>query len=130
MTTLVLVLVGCWHLAAVWHFLGFPERTLARTTSVRPTPPLAAELLRFLGGMNLGFVVLAWSALLAADRAPALAALATANASQLAVDLRVRRLGLARGPMFAQIVAGDAAFTVACAAALLAQAPSVPGFGP
>jgi hypothetical protein len=116
--TVVLILVGGWHLAAAWHFLGFPERTLARTTQERPIRPIAAELFRFLGGMNLGMVVLAWASVAGGSRGPALLALAVANGSQLAVDLRVRRLGLARGAMFAQILAGDAVFTVAPLAAL------------
>jgi hypothetical protein len=115
--TIVLVTVGLWHFAAAWHFLGFPERTLARTTRERPVNPLAAELFRFLGGLNAALVVLALASVWTADRAPALLALAVANASQLAVDLRVRRLGLAHGPMFTQILVGDAVFTAATLAA-------------
>lgn len=113
LSTVVLVLTALWHLAAAWHFTLFPERTLARTTEERPVNRLAAELFRFLGGMNVGFVVLALVACgLGPDaRFVAAIALAVANASQAVQDVRVSRLGMARGPFFVQILVGDLLFT-------------------
>ena len=113
--TIVLVLTALWHALATWHFAVTPARTLWRTTHERPISPVAIELFRFLGAMNIGFVVLA---LLAASLFPegrrvACLVLVVANASQALVDLRVQRLGLARGPMFKQIFVGDVVFTVA-----------------
>lgn len=116
----VLALTAVWHLLATWHFTFRPERTLARTTRDRPVSPLAAELFRFLGGLNFALVVLALAAL-ALPRAacwPVFVALTAANASQLIVDVRVQRLQLAHGPFFRQILVGDAAFTLLNAAAL------------
>ena len=55
-STVVLLATAACHAAAAWHFTLFPERTLARTTDERPVSPLAAELFRFLGGMNVGLV--------------------------------------------------------------------------
>lgn len=118
-TAIVLVLTALWHFLAFWHFTFYPERTLARTTRERPVHVVSAELFRFLGGINAALVVLAL-ATLALDgpaRWPAFAALAVANLSQLVVDLRVKRLGLAHGSFFAQILAGDALFTLANAGA-------------
>lgn len=119
MTVVVLVLTALWHGLAFWHFTFFPERTLARTTSERPVQVVAAELFRFLGAINASLVVLALATLWLpeAQRWPALAALAVANLSQLVVDLRVKRLGLARGRFFLQVLVGDAVFTVANATA-------------
>lgn len=114
-SSIVLVLTALWHLLAVWHFTFFPERTLARTTRERPVQVVAAELFRFLGGINAGFVVLALAslALPLEARWPAFAALAVANLSQALVDVRVSRLGLAHGGFFRQILIGDVAFTLA-----------------
>ncbi len=113
MTSAVLVFTAIWHLLAFWHFTFHPERTLARTTRERPVNVLATELFRFLGGMNLALVVLALASLALSDahRWPVFLALAIANSSQFAVDLRVRRLALAQGAFFAQILVGDALFT-------------------
>ena len=117
---LVLALTALWHTLAGWHFTFHPERTLARTTTERPVSVLTAELFRFLGGINFALVVLALASLRSAPAArwPAFAALMVANASQLVVDLRVRRLGLAHGGFFRQILIGDALFTALNAAAL------------
>lgn len=114
MAALILALTALWHALAAWHFTVTPHRTLARTTAERPVSPLTAELFRFLGGMNVAAVVLAVAAVLQADiRTVAALTLAVANGSQLLQDLRVRRLGLARGPFFLQILVGDAVFTAA-----------------
>ena len=91
-------------------------RTLARTTAQRPVEVIPTELFRFLAGLNVALVVLA--AVAAASSVPQVVqvagiTLAVANASQLAQDLRVARLGLIRGPMFRTILVGDAVFTVA-----------------
>lgn len=116
--TIVLVLTALWHGLAAWHFGLYPARTIARTTAERPVSPIAVELLRFLGAINLGFVVLAVVAIapFAEARRAAFVALAVANLSQAIVDRRVQRLGLARGPMFQQIFVGDVVFTAANAA--------------
>lgn len=115
MAALILVLTALWHLLAFWHFALFPGRTLALTTRERPVSEVATELLRFLGGLNLAPVALALTslAMAPAQRWTAFLALAVANASQLVVDLRVQRLGLARGPFFTQILVGDCFFTAA-----------------
>lgn len=117
----LLVATAVWHLLAAWHFGVTPERTLARTTDARPVSPIAAEIFRFLAGMNVAVALLAALAIAApASRAVAHVVLAVANATQWAGDVRVARLGLARGGMFRQILVGDAIFTVlnAVAAAL------------
>ncbi|MCO5167376.1 MAG: hypothetical protein M9894_13585 [Planctomycetes bacterium] len=119
MTSVILGLAAVWHGLATWHFGLTPARTLARATSERPVNVIAAELLRFLAGLNLALVVLAAAALLAGREARLLAllTLAVANLSQLAIDLRVRRLGLARGAFFTRILVGDALFTALCGGA-------------
>ena len=120
LSAVVFVATALWHALAVWHFTLFPERTLKRTTQERPVNPFATELFRFLGGLNLALAVLA----LASLRVPASAQWACAltlmvgNASQFAVDVRVRRLRLAHGAMFWQIYIGDGLFTLANAVVL------------
>ncbi len=118
---IVFVGTAIWHLLATWHFTFFPARTLARTTRERPVNVFASELFRFLGGLNFALTVLALASLRVAPSAQWAAALTlmVANASQFLVDLRVRRLGLVVGPMFAQILVGDALFTVANGVVLL-----------
>jgi len=120
MAEAVLGATALWHFLAFWHFTFFPARTLARTTRERPVNVLAAELFRFLGGINLALVVLAVVSLMAppGQRWPAFVALAVANLSQWAVDVRVQRPGLVHGPFFRQILAGDVVFTAANVAAL------------
>lgn len=115
----VLGLSAVWHALAAYHFTLFPGRTLARATSERPVNLIAVELFRFLGSLNVALVVLGAAALWtgAEARALALLTLAAANLSQLVIDLRVRRLGVARGPFFMQILVGDALFTALNAAA-------------
>jgi hypothetical protein len=107
---LILAATALWHAAATWHFLLFPERTLRRTTLERPVNALAAEALRFLGGLNAGIAVIA-GLLAFVEPSPRLAicfaGFAVANFSQFAIDLRVRRRGLARGAMFRAIIFGD-----------------------
>jgi len=112
-TVVVLALTALWHALAAWHFTLFPARTLARTTDERPVNVFAAELFRFLGGMNLAFVALALAACWLGREAQVLAAgtLALANFTQLVQDARVHRARLARGPFFLQIYVGDALFT-------------------
>jgi hypothetical protein len=110
----VMALTAIWHLLAAWHFAFFPARTLKRTTVERPPNALAVELFRFLGGLNLALAVLAITACLVPRAAlPAAIALAVANGSQALQDVRVRRLGLARGAFFHQILVGDTLFTIA-----------------
>lgn len=121
MITTVLLLVAAWHAAGTWHFTVTPARSIARATAERPVNVVATELFRFLGGLNAALVVLA---LLAAwdpaSRRAALLTLCVANATQLAQDVRVLRLGLARGPFLLQILAGDAAFAVLTGVAAVA----------
>lgn len=121
--TVVLLTTAVWHALATWHFLVTPARTLGRTTRERPISPIAVELFRFLGAMNAAFIVLAVLAASAfpAGRTLAFVVLAAANLSQALVDARVRRLDLARGPMFMQIFVGDVVFTVANLAALFLE---------
>ena len=111
----ILVLTAVWHALAAWHFVVTPARTLGRTTHERPISPIAIELFRFLGAMNLAFVALGLLAAAGIWHGQRLACvvLAIANLSQAVVDLRVQRLGLARGPMFRQIFVGDTLFTAA-----------------
>jgi len=121
--TLVLLTTALWHLLATWHFLVTPVRTLARTTHERPISPIATELFRFLGAMNAAFIVLGVLAasVLPQGRLLAFAVLTVANLSQALVDVRVQRLGLARGAMFKQIFVGDVLFTIANVAAFLLE---------
>ena len=117
----ILILTALWHGLATWHFGFHPARTLAVTTSERPVSPIAMELFRFLAGLNLALVALALLSLTQPPgaRLVAFAVLALANATQLLLDARVRRLGLAHGALFAQILAGDAVFTAANGAAAM-----------
>lgn len=119
--TIVLLTTALWHGLAVWHFVGFPARTLGRSTRERPISVIATELFRFLGGLNLALVVLALCALALepAARWPVFVALAVANLSQALQDVRVQRMGLARGRFFQQILVGDFVFTGANLAASL-----------
>ncbi len=114
MTVVILAATAAWHALAAWHFTLFPQRTLARTTEERPVNRNAAEVFRFLGALNVSLVVLGAAACAMGPEARVLAAgtLAVANASQLAQDLRVWRLGMTRGPFFLQILVGDGLFTV------------------
>jgi hypothetical protein len=113
MSAIVFVSTAVWHGLATWHFVIYPGRTLARTTHERPVSVLASELFRFLGGLNLACLVLAIGAALSRGAQPlAAGVLATANLTQALQDLRVRHLGLARGPMFVTILAGDVLFTL------------------
>jgi hypothetical protein len=118
-TSTILVLTALWHFMAFWHFALHPKRTLARATRERPVSDVSAELFRFLGGINAGLVVLALAslALPVPHRWPAFVALMVANLSQLVIDLRVKRLGLAHGGFFRQVLIGDAVFTLANAGA-------------
>ncbi len=123
MSLLVFLSTALWHALAAWHFAVTPARTLARTTSERPVSVLTAELFRFLGGLNLACVVLAVGAVLfPGAEALTAAVLATANLTQMLQDLRVKRMGLAKGPMFTTILVGDALFTLANAAVLAGAA--------
>lgn len=119
----ILALTALWHALATYHFTFFPARTLARATSERPVHVIATELLRFLGSMNAAFVVLATAAVFTGSEARALAfgTLAAANLSQLVIDVRVRRLGIARGAFFVQILVGDALFAALNGAALAVE---------
>ncbi len=118
--TIILALTAAWHLLATWHFLITPARTLGRTTRERPISPIAIELFRFLGAMNIGFVLLAILAIVLVEaRLVTFIVLAVANLSQALVDIRVQKLGLAHGPMFQQILIGDLAFTALNLAAIL-----------
>jgi hypothetical protein len=116
----VLASTAVWHALAAWHFAFFPQRTLERTTRERPVSPVACELFRFLGAINVGFVVLALAAIARPEARPvAYVALAVANFSQFVVDLRVQRMTLAKGPMFKQILVGDSVFTLLNVGALV-----------
>lgn len=119
----VLALTALWHAAAAWHFTLFPHRTLGRSTSQRPVNDLAAELFRFLGGLNIALVALGAIACFVPPARPVAAAvLALANATQFVQDVRVKRLGFARGGFFTQILVGDAIFAVANLAVAVATA--------
>lgn len=120
--TIVLILTALWHALAAWHFALHPARTIGRTTHERPISPIAVELMRFLGALNVACVALGGLAVaLPEGRALAFIVLAIANVSQAIVDVRVQRLGLVRGPMFQQILIGDIAFTALNLAALAAS---------
>jgi hypothetical protein len=122
MIVTVFALTAAWHALAAWHFTLFPDRTLRRTTNERPPSVIAVELFRFLGGLNAALAALAILAIvLPGARVAAALVLAIANGSQALQDLRVRRLGLARGRFFAQILVGDALFALA-ALAVVARA--------
>lgn len=116
----ILLATALWHATAAWHFGVYPARTVARTTSQRPVNVLTVELFRFLAGLNVALMVLAVAAVFMdpAQRWPVYLSLCVANASQYLADLRMRRLQLVHGPMFTQILWGDAFFTLANAYAL------------
>lgn len=111
----VLLTTALWHATAAWHFGLYPARTVARTTSERPVNVLTVELFRFLAGLNVAVVVLAVAAIWMepSQRWPVFLSLCVANASQFLADVRMRRLRLVHGPMFTQILWGDAFFTLA-----------------
>ncbi len=124
----ILLATAGWHALAVWHFTLFPARTLARTTRERPVAAIPTELFRFLGAMNLPCVLLAAGAALAGleARRLALACLVVANLGQAALDLRVHRLGLAQGPFFRAIFAGDLLFAALSGLGLALDGPGGP----
>jgi hypothetical protein len=120
LAVVVFAATAVWHALAAWHFTLYPERTLKRTTAERPPNPFAVELFRFLGGLNLALSVLGVAACLSPPSTlPAAVALAIANGTQAAQDLRVQRKGIASGFFFRQILAGDIVFTLANAAVAL-----------
>lgn len=117
----ILIGTALWHATAAWHFGLYPARTVARTTAERPVNVLTVELFRFLAGLNVALVVLALAAVLLdpAQRWPVYLSLCVANASQFLADRRMMRLQLVHGPMFTQILWGDAFFTLVNAFALV-----------
>ena len=83
-----------WHTCAVYYFLFRPQHVLRLLTNEVPVSPVARDVLRFLGALNLGYVVVAGAgALQATAVAGASLVLALANGSQLALDLYAHRTG-------------------------------------
>lgn len=108
------------HLAL--HVLPGPNaRARDERAAGQPRGQRAVPLPR---GHELAFVVLAATAIFADPEARRLAylTLIVANLSQLVIDLRVQRLGLARGAFFLQILAGDALFAALNGVALALDA--------
>lgn len=88
---------------------------LERLTDEVPVSPIAIDVLRFLGALNVGYVVVAvagaWPATPAAG---ASVVLAFANGSQLAVDLYAHQSGRWK-PQLKAITVLDGFFTLAYA---------------
>lgn len=57
-----------WHSLAVRSFILSPFNTLRAVTMVRPVSFTSAEVLQYLGGLNIGYAWLALQALLSARR--------------------------------------------------------------
>ena len=111
-----------WHACACYFFLLRPQRLLEALTTEVPVSPIARDVLRFLGAINLGYVAVAVAG--AAGATPAAGAslvLALANGSQLAVDLYAHRSGRWK-PRLAIITLLDGFFTLAFGIGL-ARAP-------
>jgi hypothetical protein len=53
-----------WHSLAVRYFVMTPFSTLRAVTHVRPITFTSAEILQYLGGLNIGYAVLALQGLL------------------------------------------------------------------
>lgn len=83
-----------WHTSAAYFFLLRPQRVLRSLTNEAPVSPIAADVLRFLGALNMGYAVVAGAGACQATPAAGVSlVLALANGSQLAVDLYAHRTG-------------------------------------
>jgi len=133
LSTLVMLINASWHFLAGWHFLLFPYRTIGRyfrfsdDSKARSIDRCAAELMRFLGGLNFAICLLAAVSLLVAVEPQwvMLSFFAAANFSQFAIDVYVHRAGLTNSAFLVQILGGDALVTVlntACVLFLLSKA--------
>ena len=83
-----------WHGCAAYYFLCRPRYVLESLTTEAPVSPIAVDVLRFLGALNVGYVAVAAAG--AGQLAPAVGAsgaLALANGSQLVMDLFAHRSG-------------------------------------
>ncbi len=57
-----------WHALAVRYFVMTPFSTLRALTHVRPVTFTSAEILQYLGGLNIGYALLALQGLLLPSR--------------------------------------------------------------
>lgn len=88
------LVTALWHTAAAYYFLLRPGQVLRSLTNEAPVSPIATDVVRFLGGLNLGYAVVAGAgACHATPAAGASLVLALANGSQLALDLYAHRTG-------------------------------------
>lgn len=106
---LVLGLTALWHLLAAYHFALHPGRTIARYSHERPVSPVAAELIRFLGGLNLALAVLGGASFAFPPAAlwPFALCFFVANLTQAVIDLQAHRKGLTRPAFLRDITLGD-----------------------
>ena len=116
-----------WHTLAAYYFLFRPQRLLRSLTHEEPVSPVAVDVLRFLGGLNLGYVALAvWGAAQAPLVAWASWVLALANGSQFGLDLLAHHNGRWRRQLL-RITLGDGLFTLAHATNLAFLSGYFPG---
>ena len=102
-----------WHTCAAYYFLLRPRQVLRSLTNEAPVSPIAGDVLRFLGALNIGYAAVAAAG--AGHATPAAGAslvLALANGSQLAVDLYAHRTGRWKKKLVA-ITLLDGFFTLA-----------------
>jgi len=57
-----------WHTLAARFFIGSPFQMLRQLTVARPISFVAAEVLQYLGGLNIGYAILALQGLLVSGR--------------------------------------------------------------
>jgi hypothetical protein len=120
MYSFIFIATALWHLLAAYHFILYPARTLARISKERPVNSVAIEAVRFLGAINIAFVVLGVGGCFVEPGSCWLVALVLlcANLSQALVDMYAKRAGMASGPFFQQILIGDFVFAGANALCL------------
>ena len=109
-------LMGCtalWHAAAAYFFIARTEGMLAVHTHERPVSPVAQDMMRFLGGINTGYAVLAVCGIRQTGVALAVISgtLAIANLSQFWFDVVAHRSGRWKKRL-RFITAGDGMFAV------------------
>jgi hypothetical protein len=113
--TIVFLLAALWHAAASFYFLFTTYRMLGSHTFERPVSPVAADMMQFLGAMNLPYVVASLIGAMGPPvlRAPLLLIVALANLSQFARDLVAHASGRwKRRLLFITIVDGAFGFVM------------------
>ena len=108
-------LAAIWHGMAAAYFLGIPFRVLGSHARERPVSPVAADMMQFLGAINVAIIVACGLGITGPpDIARAmLIVVGVANLSQFLKDIHAHASGRWR-PRLAVITTVDALFSVTC----------------